>query len=463
MRGRLAGAVGLIVATWILIGAPPAQLPAQLPLPPTDGAPSSPTHTYRSLVPRPDDLPTTFGRIAARRDEPTTAATSPSDAPTTFPLALDVDAPTSASMAPAPVPTPVFSIEDYPSSIGLTIDRTALWGAASDVVTSLSGVGAFTVLRDPEHDPWRYRAWFDAPTTAGLAGASRSLFTARARLVEGPWLVWAGEEEWIEPARIDRHHPVILPGGQYYDAIAAGDAHVVKLDSTLHLTYSSTGPNADGVPGGQPGDIDGSIRGIMGGRSSDGLTWELSPTPLLLKASDFAGLPLVEGQWHEMGSYRHPALVRDGDRWRIWFDYATHDGPALGYAENLGDFVAAGDWLILNGDRSPLARGLARPTVVNVDGVWYGYARLDPRSGHPRPGGWLESISLDGHTWRTLGFLELPGAADDGGLRALAVERDEGWLVHLFYPAPSAHGLTSIRMLQRAIPSSERDHLPPTP
>lgn len=78
-----------------------------------------------------------------------------------------------------------------------------------------------------------------------------------------------------------------------------------------------------------------------------------------------------------MGGYHRPTLVRDGDRWRLWFDYHIPGTfVSMGYAETTGDLLDASGWRVVRADDAPLIRDWPNACVVRAGELEYRYKTI---------------------------------------------------------------------------------------
>jgi hypothetical protein len=130
-----------------------------------------------------------------------------------------------------------------------------------------------------------------------------------------------------------------------------------------------------------------------------------------------------------IGDFHRPCLRHENGMWRLWFDYlcplpsasnpdAAKDGDrfqlGMGYAENRGDFLQPGSFVLQHDLRQPLLDNWPNPEVIKVGHRYHCFA--DP-SGYPVPADWppdgkgwasrqiREAVSDDGVHWTKLGFI----------------------------------------------------------
>ena len=240
-------------------------------------------------------------------------------------------------------------------SLGRQADRTALWQRTGrDLLHGFCNMYNFHVVAEPGAE-YPYRAWFFGWAAAdgnrnipGQTGCD-AIFAARAKALDGPWQIYAGEGRWDETMTPARWRPVVSAQNTWYDEWHNGDPSVVKVDGRYYMAYSSTGHNKDRIPYGRPGDADGSILCVMGAVSEDGVNWRRSAAPVLLHAEDYGKATIPQGDSHLCGSYQRPSLLHEDGRFVLWFDYWAPPpaGVSMGCAENRGDFLDPSQWKIL--------------------------------------------------------------------------------------------------------------------
>lgn len=347
-----------------------------------------------------------------------------------------------------------------------TVDRSALWTRdGKDLLHGFRNMYNLHVV-DEGSGPFRYRGWmFGWATTdcnrnlPGYRGCD-AIFAARAPALDGPWQVWGGDSGWVDADRPDRWRPVFAPQHTAYDGWHNGDPSVVHYRNRYYMAYSSVGPNLDGKLYGEPGDTDGSILCIMGAVSKDGITWERSRAPILLHRPDLGARGISGGEAHLYGSYHRPSLMRDGGKWKLWFDYWAGDGNGLsmGYAENSGDFLDPDAWHVVRADATPALRQFPNPDVVKAGGIYLAYGDPPVVGTHPWTSRVItEAVSRDGLRWAVLGHVRPdPGVPAIHVPEALVQRGKRGLEVHLFYAcqiggSPYDYRYRSIRRMWRRL------------
>ena len=348
---------------------------------------------------------------------------------------------------------------------GRYTDRTARWqSVVGDLIHGVRNMYNFEIVHTPDDADYPYKAWFfgwiQEDCNPGYPGCD-AVCMARARRVEGPWEVYAGEHDgqpkWDAAMSPATWQPVLAGGGQYFNNWHTGDPTVVLHEGRYYLAYSSTGFNTDGIPYGQEGDTDSDISCIMGATSDDGIHWTLSDAPILVDARNIGQSPVEPGGYqHPTGLYHRPSLLHEGDCWKLWFDASDAGKPcSTFYAENRGDFMNPADWHILRGHDKPCIVEWPNPDVVKVGDLYFGFA--DP-GGHPETG-WArrktsEAVSLDGRNWMIIGYME-----PDSDAQANHVPQgyyEDGWL-YVTYGAqqPGDFRYPQIRMKKRQVTEAE--------
>ncbi len=303
------------------------------------------------------------------------------------------------------------------------------WGIAHDITAAFEPGGLVLdsfrncyhgVIRPwPQDRDWPLRQWFfgwaATDTNAGHAGCD-AVFLARGRDL-GTWQVHTSDG-WDAHRRPDTWAPVLTPTGAHpWDQWHNGDPSVVIRDGLCHMAYSATGFNLDGLAPGHPDDADGDLAAVAGATSVDGITWERNQSPLVISELDLGRSAMrYDGigpdQRSPRGYFARPALLLDGDRWRLWFDLSYEgwrwDQPCVGYAEApVNDFATPGAFAIHHlPPENPVRLPFWNPEVIAVDEVLLAFG--DPLI---RPaGGWegralAMAVSVDGVAWTVVGQL----------------------------------------------------------
>jgi hypothetical protein len=291
-------------------------------------------------------------------------------------------------------------------------DRSALWQRSErDVLWGFRNMYNPHVVHEPGAQ-YPFRMWFfgwaSEDCNPGYSGCD-AIYTARGKTLD-EWEVYAGDRGWDAEMRPETWVPVVTAQDRPWDQWHNGDPSVVLHEGTYYLAYSSTGFDLDGVMYGQPGDTDGDLCCIMGATSQDGIHWTKSQRPILVYEPEI-GRPGYRPEQDDAvlgGMYHRPSLMRDGGKWRLWFDYwqDTEHGVCMGLAENEGDFLNPADWHIVRAGDSPALANWVNPDVVKVGERYYSYADPYVYGNHPWTGRQIaEAVSDNGLSWRELGFI----------------------------------------------------------
>jgi len=330
-----------------------------------------------------------------------------------------------------------------PAPTGRDVDRTALWErSGEDILHSFHNMYQFRVVHDPADQHYPFRAWFFGwaaeDGNPGYSGCD-AIYMARSRELESGWEVYTGAGEWDATMDPSRWVPVITARDEPFDEWHNGDPSVVRVGGRFFMAYSSTGHNLDGKLFGHPDDTDGSILCVMGASSGDGIRWRKSEMPILLRWEDLGDAPVPQGESHLFGSYHRPSLLYDAEerKFRLWFDYwAGQDrGVAMGYAENVGDFLNPDDWHIIRAGDDPCLPHFPNPNVIRVGDHYLAYADPPVPVGEDASHPWrarkiTEAVSNDGLEWTILGYIE-----PDADAPAIHVPEALVWgeFIYLFY------------------------------
>lgn len=287
---------------------------------------------------------------------------------------------------------------------------------------------------------WRYRMWFFGWSTAtanpGLPGAD-AIFHARSKDLKH-WEVYAKDGGWDATMSPELWQSVLFASDRWYDCNHNGDPSVVFKDGKYFIAYSACGDRFA-----QPVDgyANGEVLDVMGATSDDGIHWQKTAEPLLIRPGD-SSAPAPEPD--RIGDFNRPCLKWDNDRWRLWFDYwIPGKGNCLGYAENTGDFASPGGFKIQHDLRQSLMDNWVNPEIIKVGNKYLGFG--DP-TGYPvKPGiaaagrSWTRRQlcameSDDGIHWRRLGFIAPDTDADACHVpQALLTTIDGQQWLYLFY------------------------------
>ena len=260
-----------------------------------------------------------------------------------------------------------------------------------------------------------------------------AIFHCRARSIDGPWEVWTGSGWDVGGINPGTWQPVLAAQDKPYDEWHNGDPSVVKYKGQYYMAYSATGHDLDRIPAGIAGDTDGSVLCVMGATSADGIHWKRTTAPILIAPHEM-GRTEPEGDVVKHGSYHRPSLMRDGNRWKLWFDYWTGHSVAMGYAENRGDFTNPAHWKIIRAGDNPALDEFPNPDVVKIGSVYHAFG--DP-SGYGE--GWAgrqicEAVSTNGLDWTPVGWLKPdPDTPALHVPEALVIRERQEPVLYLFY------------------------------
>ncbi len=319
-------------------------------------------------------------------------------------------------------------------------DITSEWKKNyKDLVSGFRNMYNFHVLYEGGGE-YPYRAWFFGwavedcnKNVEGFKGCD-AIFTARAKSLNGPWEVYCGGGKWDVTGNARLWKPLFGPSGSYFDEWHNGDPSVVKLGGKYYMAYSATGHDKDGIPADMPGDNDGSFYCVMGAVSDDGIHWRRSKEPILVYEGE-AGAKDKVGDVVVWGSYHRPSIMFDEGRFKMWFDYWTPRGVAMGYAENSGDFLNPADWKLVRYGENPCLWEFPNPDVVKVGDLYYAYGDPGGYENHPWRGRKItEAVSSNGLDWRITGYIEPDADAPAIHVPEALVMKDKGKsTVYLFY------------------------------
>ncbi len=279
-----------------------------------------------------------------------------------------------------------------------------------------------------------YKMWFfgwAVDHNPGVPGCD-AIFHARSKDLK-TWEVYSHGGQWDRTMNPKKWAAVVHASRRWYEAWHVGDPSVVLKDGRFYMAYSATSKPFSKT-GGYPSDM---VQCVMGAVSTDGIHWQKSAQPLLIRATDKVP-PKPDPD--RTGDFHRPCLRWDHGKWRLWFDYhLAHVGICMGHAENDGEFLAKDGFRITHSLHQPLLRNWPNPEVVRIGNTYYGFA--DP-SGYPvRPGqsGWMSrqlraAISPDGLSWKKLDYIPPDPDADACHVPQAFVTRRDGrtWL-YLFY------------------------------
>ncbi len=314
------------------------------------------------------------------------------------------------------------------------------------------------IIHNPEDTDYPFKMWFFGYAAEehnpGYPGGD-AIYFARAATLDA-WEVYAGNDKWVKtewikdgdsetltpawPSPYD-FVPVLAPDPDAFDNMASGDPSVVYYDGMYSMAYS--GVRFDVRPDDEGHDRLYLMDCVMGAVSVDGIHWERSKAPILIWPGEYENpWEIVDGKLPETppdayyGRYHRPTLLRDNDRWKLWFDY-FHPGTfvSLGYAENTGDFLNPSHWTVLRADDKPLLKDWPNPSIVRINDTYYAFS--DAPNYPPEMGGDGRQLTMatspDGISWTVQGHIRPHGKASSHVPEALLLESDESTFLYLFY------------------------------
>lgn len=342
-------------------------------------------------------------------------------------------------------------------------DRSDLWQRSEqNVLSGFRNMYNPHIVWEPGAD-YPFRMWFFGWATddcnPGYSGCD-AIYHARGKSLD-QWEVYAGNAGWDVSMQPETWVPVITAENKPWDQWHNGDPSVVLYQGRYYMAYSSTGFDLDGIMYGQPGDTDGDLICIMGAVSDDGIHWKKSERPILIYEPEI-GQPGYRPEQDDAvrhGMYHRPSLMRDGGRWRMWFDYwrDSQYGTCMGLAETEGEFLDPAAWRLVRGGDDPALVHWPNPDVVKVESKYYCYADPYVYGNHVWSGRQIaEAVSDDGITWHEVGFIR-PDSDTPANHVPEAVVIEEGgepWIV-LFYACqnggePYDYRYSRIRYMRRS-------------
>ena len=273
--------------------------------------------------------------------------------------------------------------------------------------------------------------WANDHTNQKFPGCD-AIYHARSRDLKD-WEVFCGDGSWDTTMNPEHWVPVIHASERWYEAWHTGDPAVVFKDGIFYMAYSATSKHfsaRDGYPSTM-------VQCLMGATSKDGIQWEKSSSPILIRKGD---QPDPDPEPGRIGDFHRPSLHWEDGKWRLWFDYWHPDhGVCMGYAENDTEFLVQGGFQIQHDLNQPMLNNWPNPNVVRIDGVYHSFA--DP-TGYPIEEGeshWksrqlCEAISQDGIKWKKLNYIDPDRGIDACHVPEAFVTTQDGkrWL-YLFY------------------------------
>jgi hypothetical protein len=281
----------------------------------------------------------------------------------------------------------------------------------------------------------RYSMWFFGwavdHANSALPGCD-AIFHARSKDLR-KWEVYCGEDGWDATMNPEKWVSVLHASDVWYEAWHTGDPSVVFRDGKYYMAYSATSKHFGKVAG-YPSEM---VQCVMGAVSEDGIRWEKTEQPLLIRVGDEDN---PEPEPRRIGDFHRPCLRWEAGKWRLWFDYwLPGKGVCMGYSENGGDFRAKGGFKITHDLRIPVLEEWPNPEMVRVGKTYHAFADA---SGYPIKADdspWMsrqlrEAVSKDGIHWTKLDFIPPDEDADACHVPQALVTKIDGqdWL-YLFY------------------------------
>ncbi len=315
-------------------------------------------------------------------------------------------------------------------------------------------------------DEYRYKMWFFGwaadRANSTIAGCDAT-FHARSKDLR-TWQVYSKGNTWDATMTPARWAPVLQASDRWYEAWHVGDPSVVLREGRYYMAYSATSKHFAKVAG-YPATM---VQCLMGAVSEDGIHWEKTAEPIMIRREDAAHPAPAPDR---IGDFHRPSLHWDEGKWRLWFDYRQPGmGGCVGYAENSGDFIKPGGFTIKHDLRKPLILNWPNPEVIRIGKMYHCFS--DP-PGYPiKPGesGWKsrqlrEAVSVDGMSWKKLDYIPPDEDADACHVPQALVTTIDGrqWL-YLFYATQIGYKKNDgkyhfefdrIRAMRRAIGASE--------
>ncbi|PHR98979.1 MAG: hypothetical protein COA78_25510 [Blastopirellula sp.] len=313
---------------------------------------------------------------------------------------------------------------------------------------------------------YRYKMWFfgwaASRTNLGWPGCD-AIFHARSKDLVN-WEVYSQDQIWDTTMDPERWLPVLHASDRWYEAWHVGDPSVVLKDNKYYMAYSATSKHFD-KRAGYPATM---VQCVMGAVSEDGIHWNKTDRPLLIRAEDTAD-PKPDPT--RIGDFHRPSLMWNEGKWQLWFDYwLSGTGVCMGYAENKGIFTQPGGFTITQDLRQPLIQDWPNPEVIRIGPTYHSFSDAP---GYPVQLGesrWKsrqlrEAISHDGKTWEILDFIPPDKDADACHVPQALVTTVNGkrWL-YLFYATQIGYSKNDgkyhfeynrIRAMRRSLDDSE--------
>ncbi|HOV34234.1 MAG TPA: hypothetical protein PLX23_12825 [Candidatus Hydrogenedens sp.] len=352
-------------------------------------------------------------------------------------------------------------------------NRSELWHKNyKDILSGFGNMYNFHVLYEPDTD-YPFKAWFfgwavkDCNANVTDFKGCDAIFAARAKQIDGPWEVYKGNNSWDNTGNPELWGPLFSPTGTYFDEWHNGDPSVIKVNGKYYMAYSATGHDKDRIPANTPNDTDGDYYCVMGAVSDDGIHWNRSEKPILAYTGELGGKDKA-GDVTLYGTYHRPSIMFEEGKFKIWFDYWTNRGTAMGYAENQKDFLNAKDWKLIRVGENPCLWEFPNPDVVKVDKIYYAYADPGGYENHEWKGRKItEAVSKDGINWQLLGYIEPdPDTPATHVPEALVMQKENKNIIYLFYSCQIGGNpeynfrYNRIRYMWREVPQQELNLIP---
>ena len=326
-------------------------------------------------------------------------------------------------------------------------ERTHLWQHGELALKSWSSLNPH-IVHEPESEyPFKmwYYAWkgWGVDANPGYPGCDANFFARSKDLKD--WQVWGGKHHWVSWDKLDLWEPVttIPDMPSFYNNHDNGDPSVVRHNGRYYMVYSAAGWNIGGKEYGKK-----FIICVMAAESDDGINWTKSKEPILIWNPQIGKMTRRKfpGPGPYYGGYACPSLMRDQERWKVWFQYGMDFD--LGYAENSGDFLDPNSWDILNKDDRPQLHAWPNPDITKVDNVYYGYTEVNlnehgwewvSRGGREAPWLFCEAVSENGKDWQVLGWIRpREGIHHYQVPEAFSIRENGQTWIYLFYSVPVA-------------------------
>jgi predicted GH43/DUF377 family glycosyl hydrolase len=313
-----------------------------------------------------------------------------------------------------------------------------------------------------------YKMWFfgwaATMTNKGYPGCD-AIFHARSKDLK-KWEVYSKDKKWDATMNPKLWVPVIHVSDRWYDAWHVGDPSVVWQNGRFYMAYSATSKHFS-KRAGYPATM---VQCVMGAVSDDGIMWKKTDQPLLIRKGDEANPKAEPGR---IGDFHRPCLHRDGNRWRLWFDYwLPGKGVCMGYSENSGEFGAKDGFKFKHVLKKPLITGWPNPDIVKVGDTYHSFSDAPGYPVKKGESGWKgrqlrEAISKDGMSWKLLAFIHPDDDTDANHVPQAFVTTVKGkkWL-YLFYATQIGYAgkgggsynfrYDRIRAMRRPVENSEQ-------